>query len=353
MYHILRLLLYRLWIVSTLTLCSCFVIFWLYGFFLAVTAFTLGISGILYTAQDLLLFYPNDPPDSRAFVLQPSNYKLPYESVKIKTRDGYKIHMFFIRQLTNSNHKPTMIFFHGNAGNMGQRLSNVSGFYHKLGINILLVEYRGYGLSEGTPSEQGLYIDAQTAFDYIMQRDDIDRTKIIIFGRSLGGAVAIDLASRIEYKNKVWALIVENTFTSIPDMARIILKWKCLKWLPMFCHKNKFMSLHKISEVVCPTLVVCGAGDALVPPRMARELVARCGAPRKRLAALQRGGHDDTWLCGDYYPALQRFLQRVPPLPPNASLAPHTPLTPHYEVDDEEEAEEEHSSMDLTMVHTV
>lgn len=113
------------------------------------------------------------------------------------------------------------------------------------------------------------------------------------------------------------------------------------------------MSLHKISEVVCPTLVVCGAGDALVPPRMARELVARCGAPRKRLAALQRGGHDDTWLCGDYYPALQRFLQRVPPLPPNASLAPHTPLTPHYEVDDEEEAEEEHSSMDLTMVHTV
>lgn len=66
------------------------------------------------------------------------------------------------------------------------RLSNVSGFYHKLGINILLVEYRGYGLSEGTPSEQGLYIDAQTAFDYIMQRDDIDRTKIIIFGRSLG-----------------------------------------------------------------------------------------------------------------------------------------------------------------------
>lgn len=103
-----------------------------------------------------------------------------------------------------------MIFFHGNAGNMGQRcvlvrsdrlaapveqasqqyhcfrLSNVSGFYHKLNINILLVEYRGYGLSEGSPSEQGLYMDAQAAFDYIMERNDIDRTQIILFGRSLG-----------------------------------------------------------------------------------------------------------------------------------------------------------------------
>lgn len=77
--------------------------------------------GILYNAQDLLLYYPNDPPDSRVFVLQPSNFKLPYESIKIKSKDGFKIHMFLIKQSTNSNHRPTMIFFHGNAGNMGQR----------------------------------------------------------------------------------------------------------------------------------------------------------------------------------------------------------------------------------------
>ncbi|RVE41688.1 hypothetical protein evm_013663 [Chilo suppressalis] len=195
--------------------------------------------GILYSAQDLLLYYPNDPPDSRVFVLQPSNYKLPYESIKISNKDGFKIHLFLIKQPTNCNHRPTLIFFHGNAGNMGQRLANVSGFYHKLNINILMVEYRGYGLSEGAPSERGLYVDAQSALDYIMQRSDIDRSKIIIFGRSLGGAVAIDLTSRLEYRNKIWALIVENTFTSIPDMAQIILKWNCLSWLPQFCHKNK------------------------------------------------------------------------------------------------------------------
>ncbi|XP_047543994.1 protein ABHD13 [Vanessa atalanta] len=320
MYHILRVLLYRLWVVSTFTLFSSAIIFWFYGFFLALTVFSFGISGILYSAQDLLLYYPNDPPDSRVFVLQPSNYKLPYESVKIKSKDGFKIHMFLIKQPTVSNHRPTMIFFHGNAGNMGQRLCNVSGFYHKLNINILLVEYRGYGLSEGSPSEQGLYMDAQTAFDYLMQRNDIDRTQIILFGRSLGGAVAIDLASRLEYKNKIWALIVENTFTSIPDMAKILLKWRCLNWLPMFCHKNKYMSLHKMSSVSSATLVVCGACDALVPPRMARELLVRCGAPLKRLAVLSGGGHDDTWTRPDYYAALQRFLLDVPPLPDEARV---------------------------------
>lgn len=79
-------------------------------------------TGILFNAQDLLLYYPNDPPDSRVFVLQPSNYKLPYESIKINNKDGIKIHMFLIKQTVNSNHKPTMIYFHGNAGNMGQRL---------------------------------------------------------------------------------------------------------------------------------------------------------------------------------------------------------------------------------------
>ncbi|XP_045784436.1 protein ABHD13 [Maniola jurtina] len=324
MYHILRVLLYRLWVVSTFTLFSSFIIFWFYGVFVAFMVLTFGITGILYNAQDLLLYYPNDPPDSRVFVLQPSNYKLPYESIKLKTKDGLKIHMFLILQATDSHRKPTMIFFHGNAGNMGQRLANVSGFYHKLNINVLLVEYRGYGLSEGSPSEQGLYIDAQSAFEYIMQRSDIDHSQIIVFGRSLGGAVAIDLASRPQYRERVWALIVENTFTSIPDMARVILKWRCLDWLPMFCHKNKYLSARKMRGVRCGTLVVCGSLDALVPPRMARALLARCGATVRHHAALP-GAHDDTWTCADYYPELQRFLAQLPPLtPPRPACAVHT-----------------------------
>ncbi|XP_026761154.1 protein ABHD13 [Galleria mellonella] len=317
MYHVLRIVLYKVWVVSTLTLFSSVIVFWFYGFLTALLVFTLGMTGILYSAQDLLLYYPNDPPDSRAFVLQPSNYKLPYESIKIINKDGFKIHMFLIKQMTNSSLKPTMIFFHGNAGNMGQRLSNVSGFYHKLDINILMVEYRGYGLSEGTPSEYGLYSDAQAAFDYLMQRTDIDPTKIMLFGRSLGGAVAIDLASRLEYRSKIWALVVENTFTSIPDMAQIILKWRCLLWLPECCHKNKYVSIKKIVHVMAPTLVVCGSNDALVPPSMAKELYMKCGAICKKLIVMPGGGHDDTWTCRDYYTSVQQFLINVPSLSEN------------------------------------
>lgn len=315
MYHVLRIILYKLWVVSTLTFFSSFLVFWFYGYLTAFAVFILGISGILYSAQDLLLYYPNDPPDSRVFVLQPSNYKLPYESIKISNKDGFKIHMFLIKQPTNSNHRPTMMFFHGNAGNMGQRLSNVTGFFHKLNINILMVEYRGYGLSEGVPSERGLYTDAISAMEYLMQRTDIDRTKIIVFGRSLGGAVAIDLVSRLEFRNKIWALVVENTFTSIPDMAQIILKWKCLTWLPQFCHKNKYLSLQKIGHILTPTLVMCGSNDGLVPPEMAQELYMRCGAICKKLVVFPGGGHDDTWTCRDYYSSIQQFLLNVPPPP--------------------------------------
>ncbi|XP_072931137.1 protein ABHD13 [Epargyreus clarus] len=317
MYHIIRLILYRLWVVSTITVFFGVVIFWFSGPLLGLAAFTVGVAGILYNAQDLLLYYPNDPPDSRVFVLQPSNFKLPYESYKIKGRDGVKIHMFLVKQATHSKKRPTMIFFHGNAGNMGQRLTNVSGFYHKLNLNILMVEYRGYGLSEGSPSECGLYTDAQTAFDFIMQRTDIDRTKIILFGRSLGGAIAIDLASRLNYRNRVWAVVVENTFTSIPDMAKIILRWKCLKWLPMFCHKNKYMSLNKMVHVSSPTMIICGSNDLLVPPTMAKELYVKCVAGTKKLAVMTGGGHDDTWTCRDYYVSIQQFLSNVPPLPDN------------------------------------
>ncbi|KOB77408.1 Bem46-like protein [Operophtera brumata] len=385
MYHILRIILYRLWIVSAFTLFSSVLVFWFYGFLLSFVVFILGISGILYNVQDLLLYYPNDPADSRVFVLQPSNYKLPYESIKINNKDGFKIHI----------------------------LSNVSGFYHKLNINILMVEYRGYGLSEGSPSERGLFVDAQSALDYIMQRRDIDPNQLIVFGRSLavralspsqrglfvdaqsaldyimqrrdidpnqlivfgrslavralspsqrglfvdaqsaldyimqrrdidpnqlivfgrslGGAVAIDVASRIENRNKIWAVVVENTFTSIPDMAKIILKWKCLDWLPNFCHKNK-----KIGHILTPTLVMCGSNDTLVPPSMAKDLYMRCGAVCKKLVVVIGGGHDDTWTCREYYTSIQNFLVNVPPLPAE--------VPPYFD----EEQKEGHS-----VVHTV
>lgn len=141
--------------------------------------------GIVYRAGDQLLYYPEIPLNSRIFVPAPNTLDLPFENVFIKSLDSTKLHAYFIPQ-PQMQQCATILFFHGNAGNIGHRLPNVKGLFKHLQANLLLVEYRGYGLSEGTPSESGLYRDAQAALNYLLSRQDIDQRKIIIFGRSLG-----------------------------------------------------------------------------------------------------------------------------------------------------------------------
>lgn len=141
----------------------------------------------MYHAEDHFLYNPYLPSHSRVFVPNPSMHKLPYENVQVCTSDGVLLNMFFIHQMEDKQrHCPTVVFFHGNAGNMGHRLQNCLGLYHNLHCNILMVEYRGYGFSEGQPSEEGLYIDAKTSIDYLYTRNDINHSEIIVFGRSLG-----------------------------------------------------------------------------------------------------------------------------------------------------------------------
>lgn len=155
-------------------------------------AYNCYITGILYNAEDKLLYHPELPSHSRVFVPIPSIYGLPYENVYVRSADGTMLHMFFIKQsLERMATAPTIVFLHGNAGNMGHRLQNVAGLYNNLCCNILMLEYRGYGLSEGNPTEDGLYIDACTCLDYLSSRSDINHSEIIIFGRSLGMVVQI------------------------------------------------------------------------------------------------------------------------------------------------------------------
>lgn len=114
-------------------------------------------------------------------------FGLPYENIQVYAPDKTLIHMYFIHQpRERQRQSPTIVFFHGNAGNMGHRLQNCVGLYHNLHCNILLVEYRGYGLSEGNPTEEGLYTDARACLNYLFTRSDINHSEIIVFGRSLG-----------------------------------------------------------------------------------------------------------------------------------------------------------------------
>ena len=127
----------------------------------------------------------------RVYVPSPSVLGLTFENVYIKTKDSVRLHMFFVKQVTEAltASSPTVLYFHGNAGNIGHRLMNVKGFVQMLGCNVCLLEYRGYGHSDGTPSEDGLYMDAQAALDYLVGRPDVDQRKIIVFGRSLGKCI--------------------------------------------------------------------------------------------------------------------------------------------------------------------
>lgn len=177
----------RVWAYSGLVLFLCFLLYYVYGGAVAFVLLLFSATGILYHAQDNFLFYPELPSHSRVFIPIPSMYSLPYENVQIRTSDGVSLHMFFIHQpKERQRQSPTIIFLHGNAGNMGHRLQNCVGLYHNLHCNILLVEYRGYGLSEGNPTEEGLYLDARASLDYLYSRNDINHSEIIVFGRSLG-----------------------------------------------------------------------------------------------------------------------------------------------------------------------
>lgn len=147
--------------------------------------------------------------------------------------------MFWVRHAgEKGSFVPTFVYLHGNAGNMGHRLHNAAGIFHKLQCNLLMVEYRGYGLSTGQPHERGLYADARAAIDYLYTRHDLDLQQIVLFGRSLGGAVAVDVAADPEYYQRIMCTILENTFTSIPEMA-VDLVHPSMRYLPLCIYKNK------------------------------------------------------------------------------------------------------------------
>nr|CAD7441153.1 unnamed protein product [Timema bartmani] len=300
----------RCWVFAGLTILACILVYWTYGKLFAFLLLCLAIIGIFYHIEDNLLFHPDMPAHSRIFVPVPSMFGMPYESVNVRSSDGTLIHLFFIRQPGPlAIRVPTVLFLHGNAGNMGHRLQNVLGLYQNLQCNVLMLEYRGYGLSQGNPTEAGLCMDAKIALGYLASRSDINHKEIIVFGRSLGGAVAIDLASQLEYAQKIWCLILENTFTSIPEMAKVLIGWRLLHYLPLFVYKNKFLSLNKIGHVTVPTLFVSGLADNLVPPRMMSELHQKCGSNNKQLLQFEVGTHNETWTSPGYYHSLATFLR--------------------------------------------
>nr|CAG4646432.1 EOG090X09ZU [Macrothrix elegans] len=300
----------QFWALSSAMFITICAFYWIFGGISAFLLLCFSAAGIVYHAGDKMLYYPEMPSDSRIFVPAPNSVELPFENVYFKSLDSVRLHAYFIRQL-EPKECATLLFFHGNAGNIGHRLHNALGLFRHLHVNIFLVEYRGYGLSDGKPSESGLYKDAQAALNFLYGREDVNHKLIYVFGRSLGGAVAIDLASKASNAGKIACLIIENSFTSIPEMALHLMPWKGMKYIPLWLHKNKFQSKQKISAVECPVVFVSGSADQLVPPAMMLDLYTRCGSERKFLLQILRGDHNGTWTKPSYYAHLIRSIQEV------------------------------------------
>lgn len=187
------------------------------------------------------IIYPrNLPAGARTEVPKPSQFGVSdYEDLQIPTPDGESLNAFFMRPSNRALAKNvTILMFHGNAGNIGHRIPIAKVLEESIGCNVLMLEYRGYGLSTGTPDEEGLAIDAQTGLDYVRQRAESRNTKIVIYGQSLGGAVAIRLVAKNQQDGDIAGLILENTFLSIR------------KLIPRYLHPAVILCVHTNAEIV-------------------------------------------------------------------------------------------------------
>ncbi len=248
---------------------------------------------VVYFMQSRMLYLPGVP--GRTLSMTPTDVGMDYQDVFIETTDGVTLHGWFIAGRSSQ----VLLFFHGNAGNISHRLDSIRQF-QDLGLSVLIVDYRGYGQSEGRTTERGIYRDADAAWQYLIEDRGIVASDNLIFGRSLGASVAARLAAQ----HQPLALIVESSFTSVPDIAQDLYPWLPARWLSRLSHATR----EYVRDVQCPILVVHSRDDEIIPFRHGEAIFASANEPRTLLAI--RGTHNDAFLrdARDYIGGLRAFL---------------------------------------------
>ncbi len=254
---------------------------------------------LVYLGQSGLLYLPDAA--GRGLVATPAAIGLVYEDVHLRTEDGVFLHGWLVSAPERAPQAPrrTLLFFHGNAGNISHRLDSLR-IFADLGLDVFIFDYRGYGQSGGSPSEEGTYRDATAAWRWLTGDRRIDPGQIVLFGRSLGAAVAAELATRTEPAG----LIVESAFTSVPDLGAEIYPFIPVRLLARYRYDN----LDRIASVRVPVLVVHSSGDEIIPFSHGQALLAAARSPKQFLEL--RGGHNDGFLASeaDYRRGLVAFL---------------------------------------------
>ena len=258
----------------------------------------LALLGILYAGlvfgESRFIYFP-----TQTLTATPADVGLEFVDVHFETRDEVRLHGWWVPGRIDGT---TLLWFHGNAGNLGDRVGLLELLHDEFGIGIFAIDYRGYGRSEGKPSEAGLYADARAALDAAQTHGDASANEIVVFGQSLGAAVAVELAS----SHSVRGVVLEAAFTSIQDMARH--HYSFLPVWPLL--RTSFDSEARIDSIDAPLLMVHGENDDIVPLDMGRRLFAAAKAP-KEFSKVEEAGHNDVYLRTEFIAALTAFMDSL------------------------------------------
>ena len=262
-----------------------------------VALVVLLLNALLWLLQPGMVFYP-----TRTLQATPNDWGFPFEDVELTTTDGVRLHGW---NIPHPRATRTLLFFHGNAGNISHRGDSIA-IFRRLGLSVLIIDYRGYGNSEGKPSEAGLYLDASAAWSHLVSERGIAPGQIILFGRSLGASVAADLASRVN----PGALVLESAFSSARDLARHL--YPVLH--PAVCLRFDFDAARRLARARCPVLVMHSRDDEIIPYALGRRLFEAAPSPRRFLDLV--GDHNAGFLASQpaYELGLAAFIATLPPI---------------------------------------
>ena len=263
---------------------------------LVLLVIAVGVRHMSFLDQ-MMVYFPE-----RELSATPADVGLDFEDVSLTAADGTKLHGWHVPGESST----TLLWLHGNAGNISHRVDNIAMLVRHTGLGVFIIDYRGYGRSEGKPSEKGLYMDAEAAFEHMTTDLGLDPEEdIVLFGRSLGVGVAVEMATR----RRVRGVVVESGFTSVREMSKSSgMGALSILLLPLI--DARYDSLSKIGSALSPVMVIHGDSDDIVPFEMAEKLYAAAPEP-KRFYPVPGALHNDTYTVGGdaYFEALREFIR--------------------------------------------
>jgi fermentation-respiration switch protein FrsA (DUF1100 family) len=253
-----------------------------------------GLGLVLYFMQPVFLYSP-----VREVLYTPGELGLDFEKVVFKSEDGLMLSGWYIPA---NNSELTVLFCHGNGGNMMHCLDTINILYN-LGLNCFIFDYHGYGSSEGKPGEEGTYLDVRAAYKWLTEEKKISPDDIIVFGRSLGGSIAAQLASKVKLK----ALIIESVFTSYVDIGRKFYPYMPVRWFARFSYRT----IDYVKGVHCPVMIIHSRNDETIPFEFGLELYEAANEPKEFVEIF--GSHNDGFLVSSeiYKSAWTKWLKSL------------------------------------------